>query len=137
MKMHDYTVTHFTPCDRVRAISKRLGFKELSTQLRILLPSRRSGRLEDRGARNLCFEEQAIAERLTGDDKRLFEDHQPYGVGHLLISDGRDFCYVLYTHVVRHRLPYCHVHYFSNREVFLKNEPAEATPKGCLTRLFS
>ena len=26
--------------------------------------------------------------------------------------------------MIRHRLPYCHFHYFSNREIFAENDPA-------------
>jgi hypothetical protein len=41
-----------------------------------------------------------------------------------VVQAGSSSCYCLYTHVVRHRLPYCHVHCFSDREVFAASEPA-------------
>lgn len=119
LKLDDYTITHFTPCDKVRAISKRLGFEELSTKLRIVLPfvSRRQ-----RADTAIVYDLDAIKERLDAHDRKIFQDHQPYGCGHLLIEDGDERCYALYTRVQRHRLPYCHVHYISNKEVFVERE---------------
>lgn len=120
LKLQGYTITHFTPCDRIRAITKeRLGFQDLNSQLRILLP------LGDRFAatKEILFDESVIAERLAAHERRILQDHRPYRVGHLLLEAGGDYCYVLYTHVVRHRLPYCHIHYISNKTTFAKREP--------------
>ena len=122
LRMPEYTITHFTPCDKVRALSKRLGFKTLDAQLKILLPIDvfRSARSADADA--LLFDEQAIEERLTEPDQRILHDHRPYGCGHLLVTDGSEDCYVVYTHVERHRLPYCHLHYISNMDVFARQQ---------------
>ncbi len=70
----------------------------------------------------LTYDDQVIEERLALYDKKILSDHRPYGCGHLLVSDGREHCYLLYTHVVRHRLPYCHIHYVSNRDLFARKE---------------
>ncbi|MBU2677382.1 MAG: hypothetical protein KJP16_09870 [Gammaproteobacteria bacterium] len=118
LKLGDYTITHFTPCDIVRAITKRMGFQDLSCQLRILLPAPLA-RKKPSGALSLEFNTSAIEQRLAGDDKKVFLDHLPYDVGHLHITHRGAECYVLYTHVVRHRLPYCHIHYVSDMDLYL------------------
>ena len=122
LKLDGYTITHFTPCDTVRAVTKRLGFKVLSTQLRILPPSGLlpGNILSDQYT--MTYDEQVIEEKLANQDKKILQDHRPYGCGHLLVHDGRDYCYLLYTVVVRHRLPYCHIHYISNKNIFERNE---------------
>ncbi len=122
LELNDYTITHFTPCDVVRAISRRLGFEDLNSQLKILLPF--GGKRKKASDASITFDPQTIAEKLVPVDKKIYDDHQPYGVGHLLIQDGNNRCYVLYTHVVRHRLPYCHIHYVSDKDIFAYHERA-------------
>ncbi len=121
LNLQGYTITHFTPCDRIRAVTKRLGFKGLNPQLRILLPHSVSRRRSANDP-NLIYDEQAIEETLSEHDKKIFVDHRPYGVGHLLVRDGSEYCYILYTYVIRHWLPYCHIHYVSNKAIFAKKE---------------
>ena len=124
LRLDEYTITHFTPCDKVRALSQRLGFETLDSQLKILLPSDvfRSNRLSDESS--LIFDEEAIEEKLAERDQRILTDHRPYGCGHLLVRVGDDNCYLLYTHVQRHRIGYCHIHYISNMDVFAAQERA-------------
>ena len=121
LRLDGYTITHFTPCDTVRAVTRQLGFKALNSQLKILLPF---GAGNKRGSHesSVTYDEQAIEASLGEHDRKIMLDHRPYGVGHLLIRDGDESCYLLYTHVVRHRLPYCHIHYISDKTVFSKNE---------------
>lgn len=122
LKLDGYTITHFTPCDTVRAVTKKLGFSEVSSQLKILLPLGSSSSKRGSEETGLTYDDQAIEGRLAAYDKKILRDHRPYGCGHLLVSDGNEHCYLLYTHVVRHRLPYCHIHYVSNRELFVRKE---------------
>ena len=124
VRLNEYTITHFTPCDRIRAVTRRLGFKDLNSQLRILLPqpirSRRSGALST----ELEFDPDRISPHLNAVDQRILLDHLPYRTGNVLLASGGQYCYILYTHVVRHRLPYCHVHCISNKGLYQKNETA-------------
>ena len=124
LRLSDYTITHFTPCDRVRAVTKRLGFKDLNSQLRILLPQPISGRRASVRSTELEFETSRISPRLNAIDQQILLDHLPYRPGNVLLRSGDGYCYLLYTHVVRHRLPYCHVHYISNKELYEEHETA-------------
>ncbi len=124
LRLSEYTVTHFTPCDRVRAVTKRLGFKDLNSQLRILLPQPISGRRASVRGTDLEFDASRISPHLNANDQQILLDHLPYRPGNVLLRSGDQYCYVLYTHVVRHRLPYCHVHYISNKELYRDHETA-------------
>lgn len=119
-----YTMTHFTPCDRIRVIAKKLGFQELDSQLRILLPLGRSAKFTPPADWELIFEPDRIEPLLNNHERQLFIDHQPYELGHLAIRWGDSICYVIYTHVVRHRFHYCHVHYISDQGLYGEYEPA-------------
>ena len=118
-RLRDYTITHFTPCDTVRAVTKRLGFTTLNSQLKVLLPSLGFSRRYAADESVLCDDPQEIEECLEPHDQRIFRDHQPYRCGYLLVRDRDRYCYLLYTHVVRHRLPYCHIHYISDKAIFV------------------
>lgn len=119
-----YTMTHFTPCDRVRAVTKRLGFEELDSQLRILLPLGRFAATAPPDDFELIFEPARIEPLLNEIDRPLFVDHQPYGLGHVVIRWGDSLSYLMYAHVVRHRVAYCHIHYIGERGLYAKFEPA-------------
>jgi hypothetical protein len=45
----------------------------------------------------------------------------------LLVGSGRARCYILYTHVVRYRVRYCHIHYIGDTDVFAQHEEAIRT----------
>ncbi|MBO6538683.1 MAG: hypothetical protein JJ969_04715 [Rhizobiaceae bacterium] len=119
--LKDYTITHFTPCDRVRALTKRLGFESLDLQMKVLPPvlGSRQGKT---GNTQIQFDGDIEASSLGSVDRKIMDDHLPYRVGNLLLQAGSESCYVLYTHVQRYRVPYCHIHYFGNREVFARHE---------------
>ena len=70
-RLDGYTITHFTPGDTVRALTKRLGFKELSKQVRILLPHFLSRGRSGSGNSMLCYDPQDIEDTLTEFDKGL------------------------------------------------------------------
>lgn len=124
LNLDGYTVTHFTPCDRIRALTRRLGFVELDLQMKALLPLGRTGKQQTGGnSIRLYFDQEIDVSRLAEPDQRILQDHLPYRAGHLFADDGRESCYILYTHVVRYRINYCHIQYVSNREFFLRNEP--------------
>ncbi|NNJ24982.1 GNAT family N-acetyltransferase [Alienimonas chondri] len=121
-RLRGYTITHFTPGDRVRAVLRRLGFADLSSQLTILPPPGRIGRTP--AGVTLSFDADEITNRVSDEERRLLTDHRPYPVEPLLVEEGGARCLVLHGHVLRHRLPYVHVSYFSDRDLFLKREPA-------------
>jgi hypothetical protein len=121
LNLDDYTVTYFTPCDRVRALTERLGFGELNSQLKVLLPPRIFSR-KSTDYENFTYDSDLIAEKISNDERRILRDHQPYRVGNFLLIDGDEYCYVLYTHVVRYGFHYCHIHYVSNKLMFVARD---------------
>ena len=114
----DCTLTDFTPTERVCDISCRLGFKLLDSRLRILLPATP---LRGRAAANdfdITDDPAEIATILRDEDARLFHDHQGPGFGHLLATGSGGYCYVIFSRIDRHVLPYCYLHFISNLPQF-------------------
>ncbi len=127
LSLTDYTITHFTPCDRIRALTKRLGFVDLNLQTKVLLPLQVFGRVRTMGNAQFIFDDSIDRTMLAEHDLQVFRDHQPYRVGNLVVRDGDQYCYLLYTYVERYRVRYCHVHYISNKEIFVRHEHAIRT----------
>jgi len=118
LRLSGHTLTDFSPTDRVCAISKKLGFKRLDSRLRILLPS---WRLAGHADVALNEDPAIIATRLTDADAKLLEDHRHDAFGHLLVEEGDSYCYTIFNRVERHAMPYCHVHYISNQDLFARH----------------
>lgn len=115
LRLHDCTLTDLTPTSKVRDISQRLGFRPLDSRLRVLFPVARSHIPNDI---DVITDRDRVRAMLNDEDSRLFDDHQLPGIGHLVVQSASDYCYVVYSDVARYRIPYAHVHYFSNREQF-------------------
>jgi hypothetical protein len=99
----------------------------LNSQLTILPPLGPFPTWHQTDEFEVTFDMQIIEQRLSNCENTLFADHRPYGIGHLLVSGANEHCYVIYTHVKRHRLPYCHIHYVGNKELFASKERAIRT----------
>lgn len=121
LRLDGYTITHFTPCERIDAITKKLGYKRMDKRVKILLPLGHR-RAPGVGQCEILEDEAAIQDVLSEDDRRILNDHRPYGCRNLVVRDGDEYCYILFARVVRHWMPYCHYHYISNKDLFLKHE---------------
>ena len=121
LRLTDHTLTDFTPTDRVCAIAKRLGFEQLDSRLKILLPfSWGAGKRDVQ----LVDDTRLIASHLDEADARLMADHTRDRFYHLLVTDGDERCYLIFNRVDRHVLPYCHLHYISDKAVFARHQAA-------------
>ena len=113
----DVTITCFSASSRVEAILRQLGFKDLEDTgcffsiahgLTLKVPSV-----------SIVANREDIGILLKGECAELFRDHAYPHCRHLYWSCDRGECYVLYT--IRHKrnvLPYAHIHFVSNRQVF-------------------
>lgn len=119
MKLTDHTVCDFTPTAPVRKLSRRLGFSDMDSSLRVLLPF--TGLKKSADAIDILTDTDQIRSLLSADDAQLLDDHQADHFGHALYSIGTCQCYVIYSRVTRWRLPYCHVHYISDLPAFAEN----------------
>jgi hypothetical protein len=117
-RMQDYTITDLTPSRKVYLIEKKLGFKDLDAKCRILLPLGR--RLRQLKAREvfITHDTEEIEKLLSREHLRILYDHKPYQCSHLLVRANDDYCYIIFTKCKRKRIPYAHIHYISNLNLF-------------------
>ena len=116
--MKDYTITDLTPAKNVYTVQNKLGFKDLDAAGRLLLPFGRRLFQAKYSATELIHDLGAIEKKLDGQNLTIFNDHQPYPCFHFLLSGNDRDCYIIYTKLKRKRIPYVHLHYISDPDLF-------------------
>lgn len=54
-------------------------------------------------------------------DQQIYLDHQHAPCGHLLIRDDEGTCYLVYSRVDKHVIPFCQIHYISDPARFARH----------------
>jgi len=116
--MQDYTITDLTPAKNVYTVQNKLGFKDLDAAGRLLLPFGRRLFQPQYSAIELTHDLAAIENKLAGQDLKIFNDHQPYPCFHFLLRGKDGDCYIIYSKLKRKRIPYVHLHYISDPDLF-------------------
>jgi hypothetical protein len=99
----DFHFTDFSPSGNVVALNERLGFRHLDTTT-ALIPNINVQR--SRAPVRIISDHEKIAAALSGNEKRLFRDHQHAAAArHLVIQVGPDSCYVIVRKDRRKGLP--------------------------------
>ena len=118
VRMRDYTITDLTPSHTVYEIQRKLGFKDLDANGRILLPFGRGISGPKQLAVQMSHAAAEIRQKLSTEHLKIFDDHLDYQCAHFLLSAGKRYCYVIYSKHQRKRLPFVYIHYISDPELF-------------------
>ena len=116
--MKDYTITDLTPARKVYKIQHMMGFKDLDAMGRLLLPFGRRLFQPKYASMNLTHDLAVIEKKLDGQNLIIFNDHKPYQCSHLLLTGKDRYCYIIYSKLRRKRIPYAHLHYISDPDLF-------------------
>lgn len=116
--MKNYTITDLTPTRKVYLIQNKLGFKDLDANGRILLPFGHRLFQTKYTPPQMTHDLAAIERKLEGRNLKIFHDHKHYPCSHFLLTDKDRYCYLIYTKLKRKRIPYVHIHYISNLDLF-------------------
>ena len=123
LRQRDCTITNLTSSTAVSSLFAKLGFKVLDRNVLLSFPTPTLPRA--RGGVTFTADVGEIAESLTGPDARIQADHAGLPVGHVMLRDGDDTCYLLFTRLHRRVLgvpvPYCHVQYASDPELLARH----------------
>ena len=123
LKLNNYVLTNFTASKTVGTILKTLKFKELGKIFIIISP------LPNIAVLKLLFTKKVriiygnkVKEVLGKDELRIFFDHSlpDFRCKHVVIKDVTGTCYIVSTRAFRKRIPFLHIHYVSNAEIFAK-----------------
>jgi len=124
LKLKGYTVTNLTMNERAWEITRRLGFENLDTTVRILFPVPGLSATSKEEAPVIVSDRSRIAEMLDPVNLKIFRDHLHYNCGHLVIQDRYGYSYIIYTRKSYRKynfdISYAHIHYISDRSAFLR-----------------
>ena len=120
LRLKNHTITDLTPSRAVYAIEKRLGFRGLDSRLKMFLPLRFPITNKSINGCHITMDKDLIERKLEDNDFKLFYDHMPYKCQHLITFDAHEYCYIIYTRVEGSKIPYCHIQYISNPNLFSK-----------------
>src|SRR5262247_3260436 len=124
LKLKGYTVTNLTMNERAWEVTKRLGYKNLDTNIRILFPVPGLSAARKEEAPVIVSDQSKIAEILDPVNLKIFIDHSHYNYEHLVIQDKYGYSYIIYTgkryRKYNYDFPYAHIHYISDRSAFLR-----------------
>lgn len=113
LKEKDLTITTFTASNRVIAVLKKLGFKEIETGLHFILPVPSL-----KPSIKVIFDLDRIEGSLTGQPSRIFKDHRDLHCWHTAFETPQGLCYLMLNRSVKKKLPVAHIDYISDRVLF-------------------
>lgn len=121
LRQRDCTITNLTSSATVAAMMPKLRFKLLEKNLQLLFPT---PMLPGRNGSTITSDPNQVAGALDAGDLRIFHDHAGAEVGHVVVREGEEYCYVVFSRKRRRvyglDVPYCHIHYISDRGLFLR-----------------
>lgn len=112
----DLTITTFTASNRVIAVLRRLGFKDIESHIRIVPPIP----LRPKNV-HVTFDTQIISLKLRGEDLQIFQDHSCLSCTHIGIITPEGFSHVMVNKVFRKGIPLAHVDYTSDRAILINH----------------
>ena len=125
LKLRDCTITNLTSSPKVAAMMTPLGFKQLDTRVRLLFPAPAALGRADPERPVIAADRETIVATLDAADAKIFADHAGCECGHAVVRVPGGYCYLVFTRkhrsVYGRRVPYCHIHYISNRAVFRRH----------------
>lgn len=89
------TYTALTPGPTTRAALKAHGFKPLGGHRVAMLPLLQPETLFRPNRPVISFDPAVVRERLTSQQRQIFDDHSPYDCLQLTVTDGSDYAYLV------------------------------------------
>lgn len=112
------TLTCFTPAKSVDVVFRRFGFQELNSALQVIPFWAMSFGRNDY---EIFFDIAGQRSLLTKEEGQIYNDHRSFsGSTHFIIKKAQDHCYVVAKRVLKKKLPFLHVHYVSDKKLFVQ-----------------
>lgn len=113
LREKDLTITTFTASNRVTAVLRKLGFKDIETRLQFLLPVPSL-----RQPPQIIFDLDRIENLLTGEPARIFRHHRHLYCWHAAFETPQGICYIMLNRSNKKGLPVAYIDYISDPALF-------------------
>lgn len=126
--LEEHTITAFTASDKTAIMLRALGFKELGCGRMIVFPAPSIKAMLTARRVSLISDPARIAESLSGEELKIFNDHATLKCRHFIIHSLQGDCYCVVSRLQKRGLPVAHLHYAGNINVFLAHINAARMP---------
>lgn len=119
LSLKDTTVTGFSASERAYQLYKTLGFQEFETD-RIKIPTYKNLLSKGKTPVEIKKVSNHNVGMLNEKEKEIYHDHKPYRSYHMIMNDGKDYCYLVFSIIFRNKRVTAYLNYISHPSVFNK-----------------
>ena len=119
LALREYTITIFSANEATYIASKKLGFEDFETHIRLISPF--VGVRGFLGNCSIVEDDRVINQSLDEECLKIYRDHLCFRCIHLLIKTKYGTFYLITTRVTRKSIPAAQIHYISDLDVFLES----------------
>jgi len=125
LKLKTHTLTNFSPTAEVHKILSKMGFRDFSTQRRVIYPIPALKTFSSKC--RLVTDRDEISNELQSVNKKIFDDHSQFNCHHLLMKTKQGQCYILFN-IISVRLKensekwsqVVQIHHISSADIFIE-----------------
>ena len=118
LRLRDYTLTSHTMSSDTYFIFKKLGFSDLEDSLVIIPPIPKPEGLSKKY--QVTVNSEVIGLSLDKRNLQIYHDHSNLNAHHILAQTESGQCLIIATRPIKKNLPFAHLHYISNLNVFVE-----------------
>lgn len=118
LRLRDHTLTSLTMSSDTYFIFKKLGFSDLEDTVVIIPPLPTPESFSNKS--QVSVNGQNITHSLEEQNLKLYQDHSNPIVHHILVQTEHEQCLIIATRPIKKNLPFAHLHYISNLNIFME-----------------
>ena len=118
LKLKDYTLTIHTASKETYAVARKLGFQDLESRLRIILPM--PSLLTWFTFCKVEIDGSDFSKTLPKQALQIYKDHLSFGCFHVRVQTSLGECYIVGTKIYRKKIPFSQIHHISHPNIFAK-----------------
>lgn len=120
LSIKDITITGFSASERAYQLYKSLDFQEFETH-KIKIPTYKNLISKAKSPVDIKKVSNHNVGLLNEKEKEIYHDHKPYRSYHMIIKDGKDYCYVIFNVIFRNKRVNAYLNYVSHPAIFNKH----------------
>ena len=118
LNLKEYTLTSLTMSADTYFIFKKLGFSDLEDKVVIIPPLPKPSGFSKKN--KISVNSPTISRSLDETNLKIYQDHSHLNAHHILVQTEQGQCLILATRPIKKNLPFAHIHYISDLNIFLE-----------------
>jgi len=118
LSLRGYTLTSLTMSADTYFIFKKLGFSDLEDKVVIIPPLPKPEGFSKKN--KISVNSPTISRFLDETNLKIYQDHSHLNAHHIFVQTEQGQCLIVATRPIKKNLPFAHLHYISNLNIFLE-----------------